>query len=193
MKATEANWKDIKKYYEGTYILVPEYDEHQAVYVDMAGPDGIKVCTIDHEKGFIETPYNIHNPLTIRRKWFQGEQGTLIQRIPARMWRKGISQENTLFRTINGGGLIVNNSTSFQKVNEFFGAKPYIENLTKDCPPVSALNEMWAVRISAGGPLFLYQYNVGKISLSKKMVHILKELKYIKLPKAFDEWKVVYV
>ena len=194
MIATADNWKDVRKYYEHTYILVPEYDEEQAVYVDVVTPEGIKVKTESGEKGFLETPYNIVNPLTLRREWFQcGDRALLVQRIPARMWRKGISSENTAFSAISAIGGLANVNGGWGVVNGFFRPKAYVEQLTKNSPPTCALNNKWAVKNVAGGPLFLFNSVVGRVSVAKKTAHILKEVKSVKLPVALQDWKTIYV
>ena len=194
MKATEENYKDIQKYYQGTYVVCPEYSPNEALYVETAGPNGLKVSDVNGEKGFIETPYQLHNPLNIRRHYYQvGEEAYLVSRIPARMWKKGLSSENTLFQRVQSNGTLSGAQFSFGVVNKFFHCKDKfvttIPENTKDYNGL-ALSPHWLLHLGTSPTLYLLNNPVGKVSIHKKLVTILKEFNKIPLPPALKSWSV---
>lgn len=198
MIATEANWKDIQKYYSGTYILCPEYARDAALYVENAGPSGIKVSESNGDKGFIEVPYELTNPLVNRRQYFQWEDTAYyISRIPARMWKKGISSENTIIQRIQSNGALTGPQITGTLVDAFFKYNnkfPHkISEEALEGVSAQALAPHWLLLLGAANTLFLLDCPVAKVSHKNKLVTMLKEFSKVPLPVALQDWKVNYV
>lgn len=198
MIATEANWKDIQKYYQGTYITCPEYSPDEALYIDSVTPTGIRVMDVEGVKGFIETPYEIVNPLVLRRQYYQVVNTTYyISRIPARMWKKGLSGENTIIQKVQTNGSLSGALNGFAQVHSFFKHhKSFVETIPEDLPEYGcalALSPHWMLHLNGANTLFLLGSPVAKVSHPKKLVSMLKEFSKIPLPKALKDWTVAYV
>jgi hypothetical protein len=203
MIASPETYKDVRKYFEGTVLVCPEYNPNTALCLESAGPEGMRVYDVDGQKGLIDysdQPYNIQSPLSLRRQWYNSAyvgQAAMIQRIPARMWRKGICDENTHimgFSTTGFGAKMA--SPKLPTVQDFLTNKenfPTVLNEnTIDGRHSVALSEQWALFVDKN-TLFLYHAPVATISIPKKMVSMLKEFSQLGLPKVFDEWTVKYV
>jgi hypothetical protein len=131
MKASSLNWRDVEKYYAGTFIMVPEVSEQSFFRVTKVSPDGMVVTDWQNlsEEGFISFTggyqYEIKNPLFGKNQWVLNSKGgaAFVTRRPARQWKKGISEQNTLIYSINSKGVI--NPVSFNMVHlsEFFSKK----------------------------------------------------------------------
>lgn len=197
MLAHSNNWKDVKKYFEGTYIVCPEYDPKKILMVEHVEPVGMKVSDVDKVTGYIdwsENTYNIHSPLATRRAWFQHQSAAyLMQRIPARMWRKGICDQNTTCRTITTDGNVTNGILGVSLAQSFLLSEE-LEQLPKELDGYSsiALNKRFVLH-NKSNRLYLYHCPVGTISIPKQHISILKEFAHMTLPKSIRYWDVAYV
>lgn len=195
MIASPTNWKDVRKYFEGTFIVCPEYDPKSALYVDVVTDLGIKVND-GSTKGFIdfaETPYEILSPLSTRRVWFQtGNGAKFLQRIPARMWRKGINGENTHIKGFNSAGDITNLGGPLLDTVNAFLKRSYPTKFEVDGQLSIALNEKWAFHCKTE-TLFLFHCPIGKLSVKRSKISLLKEFGMLDLPESIKHMDVQYV
>ena len=197
MKASVKTWKDVDKYFRNTFVIIPEVDPKKAFLLEYAGPDMLRMSDVDGNKGCVELgdyTYNLHSPLVTRRQWYQyQERAHFISRIPARMWRKGISEENTYLASMGNTGwatVPVKLSTiqGFVENQDVFPKT--LTNLEGLCS--YALSPGWALAVKSE-TLFLLDVPVGKVSLSKQQVSLLKEFNKVHLPEALKQWPVSYV
>ena len=195
MKATVDTWKDVQKYFLDTFVICPEYSEREALYIDRVEVGGMRVQCVDGNKGYVEFPYEIKSPLNSRREYWQHkDEAYLIARHPARMWRKGICNENTLMSKVTSDGLLSGSQFSGPLIKSFVerkGTFPASLNETEGTFSV-ALSEMWAWA-KASGTLSLLGYPVGKLNPNKKLIMLLKEFNKFPLPPQLKEMKVVNV
>jgi hypothetical protein len=178
MKATTDNWQDIKKYYAGTFILVPEVTNH-VLHVEKVDQEYIYVSDHKGEKGGIEltkTGYVIKDILPYKQ-YFQisTNQAGIIARKPARMWKKGIHQENTYMAIVTEEGsqkpmtVTHSNLETFQQSKGEFKSFDAWKTTTKSM----ALSERFC--LTADGKLFMDSFCIGVASPKKKMVLPMKE------------------
>ena len=131
MFADQNSWKDIQKYYQGTWVHVDNesgepVDVPALLYVSsvdssriiLDGPDG------KHYGLHLSTGYNINSPLPRKTVYQKNGEVLMLSRIPARMWKKGISTENTVLLKLLGGGWS-GLSLSFKRLLEFMEPDPY--------------------------------------------------------------------
>lgn len=200
MKANPNNLKDIQKYYGGTYITVPEVDPHRVFCIDDMNSQGLQLRDpMNGELGFISFEggfeYEIKSPLAARKQWFQCNQTAyLIQRIPARMWRKGICSENTILYSFNSEGNLRQVGIDAVLLNALLAWQPTeIESLTNKLPSTGvALSSQYAF-CPVKSQLFLWDHVVGKVAKRTQELFVPKELQELKLPTAASKMKVMYV
>lgn len=202
MHASAKTYSDVKKYFQSTFIVVPEYDPNKVLHVDSVNPAGIYVSEENGDKGFISLEdggYVLNSPLPLRRQWFQGEDSRayLICRIPARMWKKGIHGENTVFFYLTNQGLVGNLGWSVERLYDFFRNKIKFADKIPLASETGfqdslALSDLWCFHAKTG-QLFLYDAPVGKLSDNRKKGYILKEFASVPLPKQLKGCEIKYV
>jgi len=202
MHANSKTYNDVKKYFQGTFIVVPEYDPNKVLHVDSVNPAGIYVSEQNGDKGCISLEdggYVLNSPLPLRRQWFQGEDGRayMICRIPARMWKKGIHGENTVFFYLTTQGSAGNMGWSTERLYDFFRNKVKFADkipLASDTgfQDSLALSDLWCFH-SKTSQLFIYDAPVGKVSDNRKKGYILKEFASVPLPKQLKGCEIKYV
>jgi hypothetical protein len=178
MKATTQNWQDIKKYYAGTYILVPEATHH-VLLVEKVDEQYIYVSDPKGEKGGIEltkTGYTIKDILPFKQ-YFQHSANVagLIQRKPARMWKKGIHAENTLMFTIDELGQQKPLSVSHAAVEAFQQSKGQFKSLDTMNGSTKSLALSERLCAIGNGHLLMDTFVIGVLSPKKKIVMPMKE------------------
>lgn len=106
MDFTSSNWRDIQKYYECTYVKFSEFGD-RLFYIQQVRPDGIS--GIDDEQTAFEmylsdaAPYTV-NYLLPHKATFQWKDSVyLLQRIPARQYRRGLCSDNTMITNVATG------------------------------------------------------------------------------------------
>lgn len=199
MYAAQKNVADVKKYFLGTFIVCPEYDPNKMLYVDGVNSSGIYVLDANQDKGLISLEdggYHLKSPLTLRRQWFNcdydGGCATMISRIPARMWKKGVSQENTQFTQLSTAGGLLTAGFCAGRLHSFMETKEkFPEKIPKEFLKPIALSPLWALR--PDGTLHLLEAPVGKFSLSREKGNVLKEFMNIALPPQLKKHEVKYV
>lgn len=195
MKATEQTWKDVQKYFLDTFVICPEFNEKEALYVDMVEPGGMRVVDTNGDKGFVEFPYNIRSPLATRKEWWQyNDYACLVARIPARMWRKGVCSENTTMTRLLTNTLETSNCFNSTAVKQFVAYSDKFVSVLDGTDMYSsvALSKYWALA-SVSQTLFVLDKPVGKLSIKKKLVLLLKEFNKVPVPPQFKDLEVKYV
>jgi hypothetical protein len=179
MKATNQNHQDIRKYYEGTFILVPEATE-KVLYVEKVDINYIYVRTCEGEQGGIELTekgYTIKDVLP-HKQFYQPSPGTAmhIQRKPARMWKKGVHVENTTMCVVQENGGFSNAALTHFALETFHQTKGKFDSFS-DLP-----QEFKSVAISPrmcllkNGNILLDSFCVGMFNPKKKIAIIMKEV-----------------
>jgi len=197
MHATHKNSHDVKKYFGSTFIICPEYDPNKMLFVESVNKQGIYVVDKNGDKGMISLEdggYVLTSPLALRRQWFNSDvdnQASLISRIPARMWKKGVAAENTQFSVLNSSGNLIGCGFTPSRIHSFMENKDQFPEKFKPASKVQALSPLWAVRVD--GTLYLLEYPVGKVSLTREKGNLLKEFKNIPLPQQLKKYEFNYV
>lgn len=200
MKANPTNLKDVQKYYGGTFIVVPEVSKEKVFIIDDMGAKGLTLRDPSNgELGFISFEggweYEIQSPLVNRKQWFQyNNKAYLIQRIPARMWRKGICTENTMVMCFNGDGNLKNASLSWELLNGMLTWKPpELSNLKGEISPGGLALSSTFCYCPVRAQMFLWDHVIGKVAKRTQEVFVPKELSQLKLPTVVNNMKVMYV
>lgn len=106
MEFTSANYQDIRKYYEGTYVKFTEFGDRLFYITDITTQqvNGID----DTDTPFILYLDNHHpyivNYLLPHKAVFQWKDSVyLLQRVPARQYKRGLCAENTMITNVATG------------------------------------------------------------------------------------------
>lgn len=125
MEFTSSNWRDIQKYYEGTYVKFTEFGD-RLFYIAQVRPEGIS--GIDDEDTAFELylsdayPYTV-NYLLPHKATFQWKDSVyMLQRIPARQYRRGLCSDNTQITNVATGN---NVDVNFQSLKAFVSKPSY--------------------------------------------------------------------
>lgn len=108
MFVNSENWQDCQKYYQGTWVKIAQCGEriytvgevnNKFTYFSSPsrGPNDEEadVC-IDMSVG-----YTIDYVIPKKTVFQYKENALILERVPARMWRKGMDPKNTTFSTLN--------------------------------------------------------------------------------------------
>jgi hypothetical protein len=198
--ADSDNVKDVHKYFHHTYIVVPEVDAKKVWWLYDESPAGLTVKdpTTD-ELGYISFEggfeYHIRSPLATRKQWFNYNGAAyFIERIPARMWRKGICSDNTALYRFNSDGLLSGAPLRPEYLNALLQHQPMevFQWPDKDKNGGVAIDGGFAY-CPIKAQLYYGNNVVGKMAKRTKELFVPKELQDILLPAALKELKVKYV
>lgn len=118
------NWEDCKKYYSGCYVKFREEGD-RLFYIEAVDPDKITARATNGEYVGVDLTigYTIDYPLPKKTIYQYGKVVVMLNRIPARMWKKGLNKQNTVFHILDATGKW--NSAAFDPtLIEAFISKP---------------------------------------------------------------------
>ena len=125
MDFVHSNWRDIQKYYENTYVKFSEFGD-KLFYINYVDPN--KVAGVDDENTAFElflsdsAPYMV-NYLLPHKAVFQWKDSVyLLQRIPARQYRRGLCSDNTMITNVATGTRL---DIGFNSLKAFVGKPSY--------------------------------------------------------------------
>lgn len=106
MKFKQENWRDIQKYYQGTYVKFAEFGD-TLHYIENVTQDEI-TGKDENKDDFVlylhDSQEYVFEYLLPHKAVFQyGGDAYLLQRIPARQYKRGLCQENTSFTKVTSG------------------------------------------------------------------------------------------
>lgn len=97
MELMSANWPDIAKYYQSTFVLLKEVPD-QYIYINKVSPREVLFTDADGKEGVIYLhdahPYTLDMVLPSKTLYQMGKHAFLITRIPARQYHRGIGIDN---------------------------------------------------------------------------------------------------
>ncbi len=161
------NYEDGEKYFGQTYVKIKEYGDTICL-VEKVTPEAIWLTDEHDQKVCVELDgattgkagYNLDFILP-KKTWFQmGNVAYFLTRIPARMWKKGISKSNTTINCLKVGGFL-QVGLSFQSLHAYVH-KPFYstaEEMYKNEWTSVALSPRFA--LCKTGELFLDQTKIG--------------------------------
>ena len=170
----------IKRYFEGTYITLPEVSNEvlfvervRADYVTMVNARG-DVFQVDLGKG-----YNVNFRLPTNTFVYQnGQRAALLRRTGARQYRRGWCSDNTTLKHVNGEGTWAGVQFNFDTVNSIVNKLPYTSLMgakvafDKNQAVSAALNHRTIV--TSKGRLFLFDKLIGYVNYRLSKIFVLK-------------------
>ena len=172
MFANPANFEDVAKYFKGCYIEV-----NKDIFLVNKVTSQAIFCSNDEKDDFAieidgkETKtvgYDLNFPLPTKT-WFQKDKSAVfLYRIPARMWKKGISKENTAMTCLQDSGRFRSESLTFPLLKLYLEEKNYLSYKEITKYDSIALNPRFA--LSYSGNVFLDSSCVAKYDRKDKTV-----------------------
>lgn len=125
-----SNSDDIRRYYEGTYVKLQEFGDKlfylRKVRSDANGDMEVLLEDSDGETLVIlleeDAPYNMNFTLPHRAMFQYGGSAYILQRIPARQYKRGINTENTRIVDAFSGKV---SDLSFKRLEAFVSKAAY--------------------------------------------------------------------
>lgn len=195
MIASAQTAKDVAKYYQGTYIKIPEFDATRVFYLRSVTTAGMVVLDeISAEEGIIDFKddfhYNIQSPLETQRRWFTYDKHAyLIERVPARMWKKGVCSENTVIHRLGAKGDLSSVSINATNLNASL-VSAYDTNAVKRHSV--AFDDRFALATNVN-QVYLWDQLIGRYVPRTKEMFLFRELAGLPLPAPLNAAKVLYV
>lgn len=194
MHVNSINWQDAKKYYEKCWVKVKECGERAYLVTEIGqkvsylegisrgeGDDEFQVC-IDMAVG-----YTIDYVIPKKTIYQYGENAVILQRVPARMWKKGMDTKNTQF-------LMLNDKTAWSPIDinmpviEGFINKPSYSTVKEASQAFNGtlLSAALSPRIALTkmGSVFIDTVQVGKYSSNGTLIY--KRIYHAELSKHFS-------
>jgi len=134
------NWKDIQRYYEGTFVKFKETGE-RLWWIKKVLPDEVKAQDVDGFEVSIDLSedYEITYALPSRAVYQDNVHASILIRIPAKQYYRGINSSNTKLMRMSALGSWHVNNLSFEKLQQFVDKPSY------QCYPFNTTYESWAL------------------------------------------------
>lgn len=188
MKFCQENWKDIQKYFQGSYMKFPSFAGDVVHMVDRVDED--KVRGKFYAGGEIQ-PFEFalwsmedeeHNCPDVDfvlpiKSWFAGPNGEalFLYRNPSRQYRRGVCEDNTNVEELSYGEFEAR-SLTLPILTAYVGkqAFPGFAGLAGRHGKSTVLSQRIAV--SDSGMLYADKTKIGKVDFDKKLVFITEPL-----------------
>lgn len=172
MLINKHNTNDITKYFLNTHVKFKEEGD-KIFFVKKVTPNHVLVVDQNNEEAIIDLSedYNLEYVIPKKTVFQLGEHALFLSRIPARMWKKGMSVDNTQFAklsTTGWEGIPFNIHTVESFVNKpcYFTLEDAITNFEAAQLRSAALSPR--ISISKNGGVWIDTVLVGKFSFAKK-------------------------
>lgn len=184
MKFCQGNYRDIQKYFQGSYIKLPEAGE-TLHWIDRVYEDHIKGKLYQkNEKGEVEEEpfiYYLH-PLSEaspeveyimpRKSYFNHEgRAMFLSRIPARQYHRGITAENTQIQALNATAF-VGISINASRLTAYVGKQAFMP--FKQHAGSYAVSSRMAV--NELGLLYLDTTKIGRVHYEERLIIVSNEM-----------------
>lgn len=179
MQFNSQNWEDISRYYRHTYVKFKETGD-TLFYIRDVRPDAVRGTDQDGTEFVLylnhDDPYEVNYVLP-NKSYFQfAKRACMLQRIPAKQYRRGICADNVRITGLSKTGGLTAIDLTFDTLKAFVSkqAFPSIRTvlLQKSKPLSIAVSPRFAY-VPEIGALFCDQVCVAKIDKKAKTISIL--------------------
>ena len=126
MEFTASNWRDIEKYYHGTYLKFQEFGD-RLFLINNVRPAYVKGIDEDQNEFILylddEHPYTVDYILPNKAVFSYRNAAFLLQRVPARQYRRGLCEENVKVVRVHDGQTL---PFSFEVLKAFVQKQKYL-------------------------------------------------------------------
>jgi hypothetical protein len=172
------NWRDIHKYYKDTYIKLYEHSGEKLWHVTSVNEDRVMLINPEDGEDVVEIklwedkPFNVEMILPQKATFQMGKVALCLSRVPAQMFKRGISSENCIINTLMPGGwqpstLSFSRLTAYVQKQEYFSPT---ELLRGDGKISVAFGRRWSC--TCDGNIFVDTKHCGTILFNQKTYDI---------------------
>jgi len=178
MEFISSNWRDIDKYYTGTYVKFNEYGD-KLFHIDHVNPNVVEGedDTGTNFQLFLSdsAPYTVNYLLPHKATFQWNDSVYMLQRIPARQYRRGLCSDNTQIINIATGSRV---DISFKSLKAFV-SKPMYSSFS------AAFNSKAKTKAVALSPRLTYirsglilvdQVRVASFDYNTKKIHMIHKI-----------------
>lgn len=175
MFVSKENWQDGEKYFAGCYIKVKEYSDtlckvikvtEEAIWCE--DEHGNNVCIELDGAVTGKVGYDLDYILP-KRAFFQlGDFACFLNRIPARMWKKGLCKQNTALYQVTHTGTFSPASLTFENLHAYVHKPFYSPTISLDGLYSKALSPRFA--LTKDGTLLLDMTKIGQLTGTKTIL-----------------------
>jgi hypothetical protein len=178
MQFNSHNWEDIQRYYRHTYIKFKETGD-TLFYIRDVSPSQVRGTDQDGTEFVLylneDEPYEVDYVLPNKSYFQYAKRACMLQRIPAKQYRRGICSDNVRITGLSKTGGLVAIDVTFDTLKAFVSKQAFPSMRTvlmqKSKPLSIALSPRFAF-VPEGGFLFCDQTCVAQIDKKTKKVHI---------------------
>jgi len=182
MQFNTYNFEDISRYYRNTYVKFKETGD-TLFYIRDVRPDVVRGTDEDGTEFELylndDHPYEVDYVLPNKSYFQYAKRACMLQRIPAKQYRRGICSENVRISSLTKTGGVGNIEVGFDALKAFVSkqAFPNISTvlLQKSKPISVALSPRFAF-IPDLGYIFCDQLAVATVDKKAKTVVVLKDV-----------------
>jgi hypothetical protein len=175
-------WEDINRYYRQTYIKFKETGD-TLFYIRDVRPERVSGTDEDGTEFALhlnyDDPYEVDYILPNKSYFQYAKRACMLQRIPAKQYRRGICSDNVRITGLSKTGGIAAIDVNFESLKAFVSkqAFPSLRTvlLQKQKPLSVALSPRFAY-VPEGGFLFCDQTCVAKVEKRAKTIQILQPI-----------------
>jgi hypothetical protein len=172
MFCNQHNTEDIKKYFQHTYVKFKETGD-QIWYIGHVDHDKI-VCNDKNKEEVaidLEIGYQIEFILPRKAVFQYGSQCVMLNRIPARQWKKGLSKQNTEFNVLGYDGTWTKKNFDIDWIEAYVNKPSYyttdaaLFEFKRDNSDVGSVALTPRISFTRTGKVFIDRLLVGKVDL----------------------------
>ena len=178
MDFMSSNWRDIQKYYECTYVKFVEFGD-KLFYIQRVRENVIEGINEDDTAFQLylsdEHPYAV-NYLLPHKAVFQWKDSVyILQRIPARQYRRGLCSDNTMLTNVATGN---NTDINFSSLKAFVSKQKYASfgqafNSKEKTKAIALTNRMTYLRT---GYILFDQKRVASFDFERKVIKMVHKI-----------------
>lgn len=186
-------YDDIKRYYSGTIIKLPQLSDDRLWQIMSISMDEIKLVDVDGMEIYIDLneEYEVEYPLPGRVVYQMAGQAGLIFRKPAKQYYRGLHKDNTSLSYYTVEGHLSNCLWSIKTLQNFVDKPCYQdpETINLDDGDSWALNKYMAVTRS--GAVMVLTQKVAQVNWGEKTIKVEKPLFIPEIKQAFPLWVIL--
>ena len=172
------NWKDVQRYYQGTFVKFRGEDD-KVFKITNVDPNQVVAQDSSGEQVYVDLsrPYNLDYVIPKKAVYQFGDNAAFLSRIPARMWRKGMDEKNTRIHTCTDIGTWQGVELKHATIEGFVNKPGYFDYVDARSQFLNGTSLKSAalsprVLVTRKGQVFIDQVVVGRIEFDKNILSV---------------------
>lgn len=178
MQISSANWTDVQKYYQDSYVKFDREYGDKLHYIYKVRLEGVLYRDSDNKEGILymdhDNPYELEYIMPHKSMFQHGANCFLLTRVPAKQYSRGLTNTNCHFQWVDPLGKWRPADFDWSVLNAYTN-KPAFRSIA-DCvrDPAGRSSEALSKRLAiAGSLLFCDTFKIGRVDSVKKNLHVV--------------------